>query len=224
MRRGVRSEKIRVIYNIIERARMDLNPLEATKTRMASPRRPFRFANVGQFVPWKRQTRFLDAASLVCRGLPECQFLLVGDDLFGRNRQYKQQLLLAARRSPAAGKIRFTGWLENMEAFWPQIDCLVHTADDEPFGRVVAEAMAHRIPVVAVRSGGPAELIEDDVTGLLVPGDDASVLASAMLRVTQERGLAQRLAAAAHDRANQMFASDSALQQLLAVYKDVLAA
>lgn len=217
---GARCDKIRVIYNIVDGT--DVGP--GTRRCASFVGRPCRFACVGQFVPWKKQLLFLEAASRVAARLPESRFLVVGDDLFGRQGPYKELLLATARMSPAAGKIVFTGWRQDMKEFWPQIDCLVHTADREPFGRVLAEAMAHRVPVVAVNAGGPAEIVEDGVTGLLVPPDDAEALTAAMLRVAQEREFAQQLTVAAYKRAAAIFAPEVIVRQLLAVYEEALAA
>ena len=87
---GVCRDKIRVVYNIVA----DENGAycASRRTRPCPPKHPFVFANVGQFVPWKKQTLFLEAASLVALQLPGSRFVVVGDDLFGRNGRYKQQL------------------------------------------------------------------------------------------------------------------------------------
>lgn len=222
VRNGVRPDKVRLIHNIVageEPARRSFG-----WARLRPPDRPFVFASVGQFVPWKKQTLFLDAASRAAAQLPDCRFLVVGDDLFGRDGRYKQQIVRMARRSVAAGQIEFTGWVKDMELLWSRIDCLVHTADREAFGRVVAEAMAHRVPVVAVNAGGPAEIVRDGVTGLLVPGDDAKALAAAMLRIAKDPALAGNLATAGGEYAASTFTADATVRQLTALYREVLAA
>ncbi len=74
---------------------------EASAPRPA-PREDFVFAHVGQFAPWKNHEIFLRAAEQVARDLPRAQFVIVGDDLFGRNSLYKRTLYYSARYCAAA--------------------------------------------------------------------------------------------------------------------------
>jgi starch synthase len=75
---------------------------------------------------------------------------------------------------------------------------LVLPSRQEPFGTVLAEAMAVGTPVVATRVDGLPEVVEDGVTGELVEPDDPRALADAVLRVLADR---DRLGAAARERA-----------------------
>ncbi|MCY2927558.1 MAG: glycosyltransferase, partial [Planctomycetota bacterium] len=92
-----------------------------------------------------------------------------------------------------------------MAGIWPRVDCLVHTADTEPFGRVIIESMAAGVPVIAADGGGPSEIIERDVTGILVPPDEEASLAQAMLQMAREPAAAARLALAARRRVMEKF-------------------
>jgi glycogen(starch) synthase len=74
----------------------------------------------------------------------------------------------------------------------------------EPFGMVVLEGMLYGLPIVASAVGGPAEILDQDRTGLLVPVHDVGALADAIIRLVREPALRQQIgqAAAAEVRAN----------------------
>ena len=76
---------------------------------------------------------------------------------------------------------------------------LVLPSRSEGLGRVVVEAFCRGRGVVASRVGGIPDIVEDGVTGLLVPPEDPAALADALVRVLKDRALAERLGAAAHD-------------------------
>jgi glycosyltransferase involved in cell wall biosynthesis len=84
------------------------------------------------------------------------------------------------------------------------LDVLVLPSYEEPFGTVLAEAMAVGTPVVATRVGGLAEVVDDGVTGRLVAPGDPAGLAAAVLEVLRDR---DRMGAAARERARR-FDSD----------------
>jgi glycosyltransferase involved in cell wall biosynthesis len=75
----------------------------------------------------------------------------------------------------------------------------------EPFGRTVVEAMAAGCPPVATAAGGPLESVEDGLSGLLVPPDDAEALAGAISRLLADPALARQLGRAGRRRALEHF-------------------
>lgn len=88
----------------------------------------------------------------------------------------------------------------------------------ETFGMPVAEAMATALPVVSSRVGGLPELVADEKTGLLVDPDDPQGLAEAMLRLLNDRALAQAMGKAGRLRAEQLFAWDRTVAKLQSLY------
>lgn len=97
-----------------------------------------------------------------------------------------------------AERVRFLGWRDDVPALLAACDMLVCPSRIEPLGNTILEAWAAKKPVAAAASSGPAELIVDGETGLLVPIDDAGALAAAMARLAQDKRLAETLAAAGH--------------------------
>ncbi len=105
-------------------------------------------------------------------------------------------LAARARRMGVAARVRFLGWRRDGAALLAAADILVCPSRHEPLGNVVIEGWAHGRPVVAAAATGPAALIEDGRTGLLVAPDDAGGLAGALGRVLADRALGDSLAAA----------------------------
>lgn len=224
VQKGVNPDKVKVVYNGVDNT--FLNQSNESKdlfsTQGLCKQYSFVFAHVGQFVPWKNHIAFLKAASYVVSSLPNAMFVLVGDDIFGRDSAYKSSLLSYAEDS-IAENVRFLGWQENMDEVWPKINCLVHTAEREPFGRVIIEAMAHKIPVIAVDSCGPSEIIQNGKTGILVQPNDIEGLSDTMLKIAQDTQFANKLATAGYEHVISNFTADKTAAHIQGIYREVLA-
>ena len=108
------------------------------------------------------------------------------------------ELSALADRRGVSHRLRMLGWRDDVAALFAAADALVCPSRHEPLGNVVIEAWAQRVPVVAVATGGPAELIDDGVSGLLAPLDDAAGLSAAIAQWLDDQGLAKRRAEAGH--------------------------
>lgn len=130
---------------------------------------------------------FLRAAGLIGAMYPDARFLVAGD---GEERNALEQL---AGESGLDGKVRFLGNRGDMPSVMAAMDVFVLSSRNEGFGRVLVEAMAAGVPVVATDVGGVAEVVEDGVSGLLVPPGDPECLAEAMRRLFEDEFLRNRL-------------------------------
>jgi glycosyltransferase involved in cell wall biosynthesis len=98
------------------------------------------------------------------------------------------------------------------------MDVVVHASDSEPFGIVIVEGMALGKPVVAGDKGGPTEIIEPGVTGLLTPYGDSAALAAAINRYLDDPAFAARIGTAARNRA-QLFSVDNYARNVVAAIR-----
>ena len=215
MKKGCDKKKIEVIYNGVKTQKNNV------KDKFINEK--ICFGNVGQFVGWKRQRLFIEAAEIVYRRRSDVRFCIVGDDVFGREGKYKKQLMQQVRNCEVRSCLKLLGWQEDMEDVWGQIDCLVHTAENEPFGRVIIEAMNNEIAVVAVNSGGCGEIIRDKVTGILVDRADAVELAGAMMRIAGNKELARRLGRAGRKDVCENFSFEDVGDKVMEIYERLLA-
>ncbi|MDA0163863.1 glycosyltransferase family 4 protein [Solirubrobacter ginsenosidimutans] len=203
-----------VIYSVVPEVMHRIG----TPTRI--DRRPMTYGIVGRLAPWKGQHLFLDAFA---RAFPESgeRAVVVGGALFGED-DYARELNRLAGSFGIADRVEFRGFRPDVWGELERLDVLVHASvTPEPFGQVILEGMAAAVPVIAARAGGPAEILADDLTGLLVEPNDVGELAAAMVRM-QDPQLRARLAIAARQEVRR-YEPDVVADQLQALYTKVTA-
>jgi len=177
---------------------------------------------MGQLVPWKRQEVLLRAMPEVLAAVPRARLVIMGSDTFDEHPEYVQSLHALAEELGVSDRVVWAGFVEHPAEALAALDVLAHPAEDEPFGRVVLEALALGVPVVAINQAGPAEIIEDGVSGLLVPPGDAAAMAAGIVRVLQDEDFRQALSDGARIRAAHFSAATMAAR-VLELYHEVLA-
>jgi glycosyltransferase involved in cell wall biosynthesis len=141
----------------------------------------------GRLVTVKDCGTFLRAMALVLAKRPDAYVVIAGDG------EEHDALVLLAEELGISARVRFLGDRRDMPHVLASFDVFVLSSVNEGFGRVIIEAMAAGAPVVSTAVGGTPEVIDDGVTGLLVPPGDPGKMAEAVLRVLGEPGLAERL-------------------------------
>ncbi|HWH93534.1 MAG TPA: glycosyltransferase family 4 protein [Baekduia sp.] len=147
---------------------------------------------VGRLIPRKGALDLVRAAPAIRAARPDVRVVVVGDDPYDDE---EAEYAAAVRASP---KVDHVGRVAEAAGILGQLDVLVLPSRQEPFGTVVAEAMAAGTPVVATRVDGLPELVVDGVTGALVEPGDTAALAVAVLDVLERRA---EMGAAARERA-----------------------
>jgi glycosyltransferase involved in cell wall biosynthesis len=180
---------------------------------------PLRVGVLGRLAPWKGQHVFLQAFAHAFPHGDE-QAVVVGAALFGEE-AYVRELRDLAGRVGLDGRVEFRGFREDVAAELARLDVLVHcSVVPEPFGQVVLEGMAAGIPVVAAAAGGPAEVVDDGVNGLLYPPGDAAALAALLRRLAADPGLRRRLGAAG-PQAAEAFSPEAVAARMGAFYTEL---
>jgi glycosyltransferase involved in cell wall biosynthesis len=171
---------------------------------------------VGRIVPIKDHHLFLGAARYIADRCPGARFVIVGDGVLGREIEaYAQTLGLGDR-------VMFTGWRRDLPEIYGDLDVLVISSRNEGTPVAAIEAMAARCPVVATHVGGVPDLIEDGVTGLLVPSGDAAGLADAVVTVLRDRGLVERITEVARARVRVEFSETRLVSDTARMYRRLL--
>lgn len=153
---------------------------------------------VGRLQVWKGQDQLLRAHALLReRGL-RMHTLIVGGDSWGLSPEYAGSLEPLARELGISDEVTFTGEVPDAGPYIRRMDVIVNASDPEPFGIVILEGMAREVAVAAVRSGGPAEFVQDGVTGVLARSGSPEDLADALASLLQSAELRAQIAAAGH--------------------------
>ena len=158
---------------------------------------------------------FLDAAVLLSRSFPDVHFLVVGDGAS------KTELEEQACRLGLAQRIVFTGFRSDVPDLLSESAISVLPSLSEGTSNTLLESMAAGIPVVATRVGGNPEVIEDGVSGLLVPVRDPAALATAMGRLLEDEELAARLGQAGQRRVQELFSLEGSVRQTEQLYRSL---
>ena len=161
---------------------------------------------VGRIEPRKGPLDLVQAAAAIHAGAPGARIVLVGDDPYDSAPEYAAQVR-------AAEDVEHVPWVADGAAVMRHFDVLVAPSRQEPFGTVLAEAMAAGTPVVATRVGGLAEVVADGETGILVAPGQPAELAAAVLEVLGRRA---QMGAAARVRA-QRFGADAYADRVEAI-------
>jgi glycosyltransferase involved in cell wall biosynthesis len=161
---------------------------------------------VGRIEPRKGPLDLVRAAAAIHAGAPGSRIVLVGDDPYDSAPEYAAQVR-------AAEGVEHIPWVADGAAVMRHLDVLVAPSRQEPFGTVLAEAMAAGTPVVATRVGGLAEVVADGETGRLVTPGRPDELAAAVLEVLAHR---HEMGAAARVRA-QRFGADAYADRVEAI-------
>jgi glycosyltransferase involved in cell wall biosynthesis len=170
LRPYVSSGSLSVVYNGVA-------PFAANSS--ARVRKPRRIGVIGRVEPEKGQMDFVRAARLLIRQFSDCTFSIIGAPSFS-GRQYFDKVVTASRGLP----IIFMGWRNDIGNVFSGLDLLVVPSTPiEAAARVVVEAFAARVPVVAFASGGIPEIVEDNVTGFLADAGTPEALASRIAAV-----------------------------------------
>ncbi|MCW3052241.1 MAG: putative glycosyltransferase [Chthonomonadales bacterium] len=216
---GRRPEKVKTIYNAI-----DLSPYllemdaEEARLHLSLPKEGPIIGTIARLDPQKGIEYFLEMAQQVHTHIPNAHFFIVGE---GEYRAYYEDI---ARSQEMQSYVTFAGYRSDIARCLAAMDVFVLASRFEPFGLVLAEAMASQRPIVATQVGGIPEVLEDGVSGTLVPPEDGNALANAVLCYLAQPQLASRHAQAAQARVKQYFSIERLMFDMEALYADTYAA
>jgi len=154
--------KIEVVYNGVDLKHFsDLSARRKIREEFGIKEDEILVGNIGRLDKWKRQDVFLKTAKLLVEKNKNFKFIIVGD---GKELDNLEKL---ARKLNIENKVIFTGFRDDVSEVLSAFDIFLHTAEREHFGRVIIEAMAKGIPIVACASGGIPEIIKNNFSGIL---------------------------------------------------------
>ncbi len=225
IRQGVEADKLLVVYNGADtnlftpdrsgdRVRRELGLSEDHLLSLT----------IGQIGLRKGLDVLVQAIIDAARNVPQLQFAIVGERLSGKQEsiEYESALRAAVQDAGLTSRVHWLGYRTDVPDLMAAADMLVHAAHQEPLGRVLLEAAAAGLPIVATNVGGTAEIVDHGISALLVPAADPAALSSAIVQLARQPHLRSTLAAAARDRATQRFSHHRAAAALWDAWQPLL--
>lgn len=213
---GVRTS---VIYNGIDLDSFTPGRDQSFRRELGIGADEFVFGALGNVRAPKAYDVLLRAAALLATETVSSRVVIVGDTsgaVFPELKKLHAALGLGDR-------VLFTGFRRDVPRVLRAFDALVLSSRTEGFSLATVQAMATGIPVVATRSGGPEEILEDGATGLLVPAGEPAALAASMRRLRDDPALRLRLGATGPAAVMARFDRRSMLEAYQRLYDALLA-
>jgi glycosyltransferase involved in cell wall biosynthesis len=181
----------------------------------------FVVGTVGRLRPVKNQSSLLRAVSLLIERSPslrnEIGVAIIGD---GPERARLEQQVQAENLQDV---VAFLGARDDVADLLAHFDVFVLPSLAEGISNTVLEAMATGLPVIATRVGGNPELIEDGLTGRLVPPEDSETMARSIADYFSDRTMARRHGRAARQAVVQRFSLERMIADYVSLYDNLLA-
>lgn len=215
---GVPADRQATVLNAVDVDRFDPHclPRGTARERWHIPAGAPLIGLIGRLIPYKGHEDLLDA--LAADGaLSRVHLLIVGKESSGTP-EYAESLRARVAALGLEGRVHFTGF-QDVGPIYADLDVLVVPSWDEPFGLVVAEAMAMRVPVLAYRAGGVPEIVRSGVEGLLVAPRATAELAASLVQLVNDSELRVRLGAAGRLRVLDRFTPARQASEVSALYQ-----
>jgi glycosyltransferase involved in cell wall biosynthesis len=208
---GLPPEKLGVIYNGVQVPETSASPREA-RAKLGLPLD-------GQVIGTVSRLYLVKGIDFLIRALAQMDdaaLAIVGD---GPERAALETL---ADTLGVAGRIHWTGHRRDVPTLLPAFDLYVQPSLHEGMSNTILEAMAAGLPVVATAVGGTPEVVDDGVTGLLVPPRDPDALAGVIVRLLRDLDLRRKMGRAGQERVRRHFSLEQMVRQTQALYERLL--
>lgn len=206
----VPAERVVTLPNVV-----DVDKIEKSGDARAVSRADgdnFVFVHAGRCVPQKNQSMLLDAYALA--DIPQSELWILGVG------PLRDALAAQAKKLGISDRVKWIGFQSNPYPYFVQGDCFVLSSRYEGLPNVVIEAMLCGLPVISTDCPyGPADLIENQQTGILTPIGDTHLMAQAMRQIAEDRSKAKEMGQAAKHRMRQRFAPEQIVSQYVNLFE-----
>jgi glycosyltransferase involved in cell wall biosynthesis len=220
---GVDYPNIQVIHNGIDLTRYQIKETPAQlRAKHNIPDGVPVIGVVGNIREWKGQETLVRATAILKQKFPELRCLLVGD--CGKaDQEYGERIDRLCQELDIQRQVIRTGFQRNAIDYMELMDVVTHTSiHPEPFGIVMLEAMSRSKPLVSTTIGGPAEVVVNGESGLLVDPGKPADLALAVERFLSDPEFARRTGERGYERMASHFTIQQNVDKIMAVFAEVL--
>jgi glycosyltransferase involved in cell wall biosynthesis len=213
LKAGVREEKIRMVRNGI-----DLRPFDGAVPSLRGDGSTLLVGLVGRLAWEKGVDVFLMAAVRVVGEFPSAKFVVVGE---GPDREKLDRMIAELK---IGGSVKMLGRRDDMAAVYSSLDIMVSSSRQEGLPMAMLEGMASSVPLVASAVGEVPTVVEDGVTGFLVPAENVERLAAGILELLRDAAKRKRFGAAARKLIEDEYSAKRMTADYLRVYDQAIAA
>ncbi|WEK54941.1 MAG: glycosyltransferase [Candidatus Cohnella colombiensis] len=178
---------------------------------------------IGQIAPWKRQEDAIHATHLLVQQGHDAYLCVVGEPKFGAAcNEYRDKLYSLVKKWELEDRVRFLGHRNDVMEICCAADLLFLCSDQEPFGRVIIEAMSQSLPVIATRAGGVPEIITHVDDGMLYEVGDTNQLRELAAMLYEDHILMQSIGERAERRVHEAFSIQHTVSRVEQVYRTIM--
>lgn len=222
---GATPDKIHILYNGVNLAQFEPRASSGWLHReLGLPEGTILVGTIGQLGLRKGQDVLLQAAQRLADRLPHVHYLLIGERYSNKDESLHYEANLHKAAGGALhGRVHFLGYRHDIDRVMNELAFLVHPARQEPLGRVLLEAGASGLPVIATDVGGTREIFPEtcEAARFFAP-TDVEGLAEAVFALASDESLRHRMGAAGRERMKEQFDIDIAVRGLLEHYHAIL--
>lgn len=213
----LQKDRHELVYNAVDLSRVQRKPNSGShfRSRYGIPADRVVVVQVSWMIPEKGIPQLLQVARTVLSTNPAVHFVLVGEG------PYREQFMKDAETLGITQNITWTGLIQDPfgEGVYDAADIVCQLSEwEELFGWMIAEAMAYGKPIVATKVGGIPELVQDSVSGFLVPRGDTDAAARRLLELAADPRLRQSLGEAGREIVARNFDLKRNVAQLIKLY------
>jgi glycosyltransferase involved in cell wall biosynthesis len=212
---GIPDDRAVTVYEGVDADRIGAVPPADVHTTLWLPPHAPVVGNVAALVAHKGQRYLIEAVPAIVHVLPDVQVLIFGEG------ELRHQLQRQIKTLGLDHNVRLVGFQPNVLALLKSLDVFVMSSITEGLGTSILDAMASSRAVVATGAGGIPEVVEDGITGLLVPVQKPAAMAQAILRLLNDAPLRAQMGRAGLERVRARFSVDRMVEETLAVYDRV---
>jgi glycosyltransferase involved in cell wall biosynthesis len=210
---GVAAARAVTVHEGIDLGHVAAAPPAALREELWLPHGAPIVGNVAALVPHKGQRHLVEAAALVVREVPDARFVIAGEgELRGALEHQIKHLGLEKH-------VILAGFRPDILSLHKAFDIFVMSSITEGLGTSLLDAMACGRPIVATTAGGMPEVVQDGITGILVPPRDHHAMAEAVVRLLKDEALRARMGAAGLSLVNARFSAERMVAETLSVYE-----
>jgi len=186
---------------------------------------------VGRIDTFKGYEYFIESANIIKKEVPNVAFFIIGGVTHEEAEMYLNNLKRSVSKLGLSDSFFFTDFREDILSVIAALDILVVPSIEirkaggrvtEGFGRVAIEGMAAEVPVVASNVGGLPEIVEDNISGMLVPPGNPNAIAEAVLAIFTDETKAKALGEAGRRTILERFSLKKVIKEIEGVYERIL--